>query len=70
MIGNAVKYVEEHRYLIEDLAANGHPLGRAIIKLHELHVNEPKNVTASNVLIMAVEQFKRDRFRKRIGEVL
>lgn len=61
-IEEADEFFKEHEEDIEDLTADGHPLGRAIAVLYELHVQEPDNQNAANVLALAIEEY-RDKLR-------
>ncbi len=57
-IEEADKYIREHAQDLENLAADGHPLGRAIAVLYELYRNEPSNMNAGRVLTLAVEEYR------------
>jgi len=59
-IEDAHKFIKEHEHDIETLATDGHPLGRAITVLYDLHIKDPHNMNAANVLALAVEEY-RDR---------
>ena len=64
-IEDADKFIKDHERDIKTLAADGHPLGRAITILYDLHVQEPYNLNASNVLALAIEEY-RDKLGKSI----
>ena len=57
-IEDANKFIKEHEHDIETLATDGHPLGRAIAVLYDLHTQDPNNLNAAKVLALAVEEYQ------------
>jgi hypothetical protein len=57
-IEDAHEFMKEHEHDIENLATDGHPLGRAIAVLYDLHMQDPDNTNAANVLALAIEEYR------------